>query len=150
MITILSALVSLLSFHIRSRAALELELIALRHQVKPFPQYRSRRQSGLTLDTIFRSCAPRTAIFEAYIWVLWNLRGRPIKVVRIKFPARKRLTRVTTSRRWFDSGHQGPSELFMSATTSRTWPMSVNCGPPLMTRSQSRIRFFCQDGLPDP
>src|SRR5258707_10939152 len=33
MITILSALVSLLSFRVRSRACLELELIALRHQV---------------------------------------------------------------------------------------------------------------------
>jgi hypothetical protein len=33
MITILSALVSLLSFRVRSRAHLELELIALRHQV---------------------------------------------------------------------------------------------------------------------
>ena len=33
MIIILSALVSLLSFHFRSRASLELELIALRHQV---------------------------------------------------------------------------------------------------------------------
>ena len=33
MIVILSALVSLLSFHFRSRASLELELIALRHQV---------------------------------------------------------------------------------------------------------------------
>jgi hypothetical protein len=33
MITILSTLVSLLSFRVRSRASLELELIALRHQV---------------------------------------------------------------------------------------------------------------------
>jgi putative transposase len=33
MITILSALASLLSFHVRSRASLELELVALRHQV---------------------------------------------------------------------------------------------------------------------
>jgi putative transposase len=33
MITFLSALVSLLSFRVRSRACLELELIALRHQV---------------------------------------------------------------------------------------------------------------------
>ncbi|WP_292534208.1 integrase core domain-containing protein [Methylocystis sp.] len=33
MITILSALVSLLSFRVRSRASLELELVALRHQV---------------------------------------------------------------------------------------------------------------------
>jgi putative transposase len=33
MITILSALVSLLSFRVRSRTSLELELVALRHQV---------------------------------------------------------------------------------------------------------------------
>jgi hypothetical protein len=33
MITIRSALVSLLSFHVRRRASLELELVALRHQV---------------------------------------------------------------------------------------------------------------------
>jgi hypothetical protein len=33
MITILSALVALLSFRVRSRASLELELVALRHQV---------------------------------------------------------------------------------------------------------------------
>jgi hypothetical protein len=33
MITILSALVSLLSFRFRSRASLELEVVALRHQV---------------------------------------------------------------------------------------------------------------------
>jgi hypothetical protein len=33
MITILSALVSLLSFRFRSRASLELELVALQHQV---------------------------------------------------------------------------------------------------------------------
>src|SRR5882762_1956727 len=33
MITILSALVSLLSFRVRSRASLELEVVALRHQV---------------------------------------------------------------------------------------------------------------------
>jgi hypothetical protein len=33
MITILSALVSLLSFRVRSRASSELEVVALRHQV---------------------------------------------------------------------------------------------------------------------
>jgi hypothetical protein len=33
MITILSTLVSLLSFRVRRRASLELELIALRHQI---------------------------------------------------------------------------------------------------------------------
>jgi hypothetical protein len=41
MITILAALVSLLSFRVRSRAYLELELIALRHQVSVLRQTRA-------------------------------------------------------------------------------------------------------------
>src|SRR5215470_2339651 len=43
MITILSALVSLLSFRVRSRAYLELELIALRHQVSVLRRQRPGR-----------------------------------------------------------------------------------------------------------
>ena len=43
MITILSALVSLLSFRIRSRASLELEVVALRHQVAVLRRQRSGR-----------------------------------------------------------------------------------------------------------
>jgi putative transposase len=43
MVTILSALVSLLSFRVRSRASLELELIALRHQVIVLRRQRPRR-----------------------------------------------------------------------------------------------------------
>jgi putative transposase len=43
MITILSALVSLLSFRVRSRASLELEVVALRHQVAVLRRQRSGR-----------------------------------------------------------------------------------------------------------
>src|ERR1039457_2234976 len=43
MITILSALVSLLSFRVRSRASLELELVALRHQVTVLRRQRPGR-----------------------------------------------------------------------------------------------------------
>ena len=46
MITILSAVVSLLSFRVRSRASLELELVALRHQVTVL---RRRRPGQLRL-----------------------------------------------------------------------------------------------------
>jgi putative transposase len=40
MITILSALVSLLSFRVRSRASLELELVALRHEMTVLRRHR--------------------------------------------------------------------------------------------------------------
>jgi hypothetical protein len=43
MITILSALVSLLSFRVRSRASLELELVALQHQVSVLRRQRHGR-----------------------------------------------------------------------------------------------------------
>jgi putative transposase len=43
MITILSALVSLLSFRVRSRASLELEVVALRHQVAVLRRQRPGR-----------------------------------------------------------------------------------------------------------
>src|SRR5215471_1705991 len=53
MITILSALVSVLSFRFRSRASLELELVALRHQLTVL-----RRQSPRRLPASFRRSAP--------------------------------------------------------------------------------------------
>jgi hypothetical protein len=43
MITILSALIFLLSFRVRSRASLELEVVALRHQVAVLRRQRSGR-----------------------------------------------------------------------------------------------------------
>src|SRR5260370_3624422 len=50
MITVLSAVVSLLSFRLRGRASLELELVALRHQVailrRQHPGSRRGRQNG--------------------------------------------------------------------------------------------------------
>jgi hypothetical protein len=52
-ITILSALVSLLSFHIRNRASLELEHIALRHQVIVLRRQRPRRLRLFITDRLF-------------------------------------------------------------------------------------------------
>jgi putative transposase len=53
MITILSTLVSLLSFRVRSRASLELELIALRHQVIVLRWGRPRRLRLFLTDRLF-------------------------------------------------------------------------------------------------
>ena len=53
MITILSAFVSLLSFRFRSRASLELELVALRHQVAVL-----RRQRTGSREAVLRRPAP--------------------------------------------------------------------------------------------
>ena len=50
MITILSTLVALLSFRVRSRAALELEPIALRHQIIVLRRQRPRRLRPLLTD----------------------------------------------------------------------------------------------------
>src|ERR1017187_7283524 len=54
MITILSALVSLLSFRVRSRASLELELVALRHQVTVL----RRQRPGRASEAVLRRPAP--------------------------------------------------------------------------------------------
>jgi len=53
MITILSTLASLLSFRVRSRASLELELIALRHQVIVLRRQRPRRLRLFLTDRLF-------------------------------------------------------------------------------------------------
>src|SRR5215471_9971721 len=53
MITILSTLASLLSFRVRSRASLELELIALRHQVIVLRRQRPRRRRLFFTDRLF-------------------------------------------------------------------------------------------------
>ena len=62
MITILSALVSLLSFRVRSRASLELELVALRHQV----------------TVLRRQCPGQLRLFstDRFLWV-WLYRVWP-------------------------------------------------------------------------
>jgi len=52
MLTILSALGSLLSFRVRSRASLELELIALRHQVIVLRRQHPRRLRFLSADRL--------------------------------------------------------------------------------------------------
>ena len=52
MITILSAFVSLLSFRLRSRAGLELELVALRHQVAVLRRQRKGRLRFFSTDRL--------------------------------------------------------------------------------------------------
>jgi hypothetical protein len=52
MITLLSALISLLSFRLRSRSSLELELIALRHQVAVLRRRRPGRPKLLGADRL--------------------------------------------------------------------------------------------------
>jgi hypothetical protein len=52
MMTILSALVSILGFRIRNRASLELELISLRHQVSVLRRQHSRRLRLFSTDRL--------------------------------------------------------------------------------------------------
>jgi len=52
MIAILSALVSLLFFRVRSRASLELELVALRHQVNVLRRRRKGRLQLFSTDRL--------------------------------------------------------------------------------------------------
>jgi putative transposase len=83
MITILSALVSLLSFRICSRASLELELIALRHQVTVL-----RRQQPARL---------RLFSTDRLLWV-WLYRIWPQVVTAIV------LVKLTTVVQWHRKG----------------------------------------------
>jgi hypothetical protein len=59
MITILSALVSVLSFRFRSRASLELELVALRHQLIALRRQRPRRLRLHSADRLLWVCLYR-------------------------------------------------------------------------------------------
>ena len=52
MMTILSALVSIIVFRVRSRASLELELIALRHQVTVLRRQRPNRLQLWSADRL--------------------------------------------------------------------------------------------------
>jgi len=52
MVTILCALVSIIEFRVRSRASLELELIALRHQVTVLRRQRPGRPQLSSLDRL--------------------------------------------------------------------------------------------------
>jgi len=59
MITLLSAVGSLLSFRLRSRTSLELELVALRHQVTVLRRQRPGRASFMeTLPSLGFSSGP--------------------------------------------------------------------------------------------
>jgi putative transposase len=59
MITILSALVSVPSFRFRSRASLELELVALRHQLTVLRRQRPRRLRLHSADRLLWVCLYR-------------------------------------------------------------------------------------------
>jgi putative transposase len=59
MITILSALVSVLSFRFRSRASLELERVALRHQLIVLRRQRPRRLRFHSADRLLWVCLYR-------------------------------------------------------------------------------------------
>jgi putative transposase len=59
MITILSALLSMLSFRFRSRASLELELVALRHQLIVLRRQRPRRLWLYSADRLLWVCLYR-------------------------------------------------------------------------------------------
>ena len=59
MITILSALVSVLSFRFRSRASLELKLVALRHQLIVLRRQRPRRLRLHSADRLLWVCLYR-------------------------------------------------------------------------------------------
>ena len=65
MITILSALVSLLSFRVRSRASLELELVALRHQVTVLRRQRPGRARLFCADRLL------------WVWLYQSLAADP-------------------------------------------------------------------------
>jgi putative transposase len=65
-ITILFTLVSLLSFRVRSRASLELELIALRHQVIFLRRQRPRRLRLFFTDRLFWVWLYRNNTFMAW------------------------------------------------------------------------------------
>ena len=74
MLTILSAIVSLLTFRLRSRASLELELIALRHQVTVLRRQRPGRLRLLRADRIL------------WIW-LYRIWPRAVNVMVLVKPA---------------------------------------------------------------
>jgi putative transposase len=59
MIIILSALVSVLSFRFRSRASLELKLVALRHQLIVLRRQRPRRLRLYSADRLLWVCLYR-------------------------------------------------------------------------------------------
>src|SRR5215468_2809334 len=92
MITILSALVSVLSFPFRSRASLEVELVALRHQLIVLRQQRPRRLRLHSADRLLWVCLYRVwpRVLDALVLV------KPATVVkwhRQGFESRRRSAR---------------------------------------------------------
>jgi hypothetical protein len=59
MVTILCVLVSIFEFRVRSRASLELELIALRHQVTVLRRQRPGRPQLSSLDRLLWAMEPQ-------------------------------------------------------------------------------------------
>jgi hypothetical protein len=90
MITILSALVSLLSFRVRSRASLELGLIVLGHQVIVLRRQRPRRLQPLSTDRFKRNAEIRDLIPRISV---------PSGVIAVDAKA---LAMPSDHRRWFD------------------------------------------------
>jgi putative transposase len=83
MIGILSALFSLLSFRVRSRASLELEVVALRHQVAVLRRQRSGRLRLFCADRllwvwlyqIWPRALPAMVLVKPATVVQWHRRG---------------------------------------------------------------------------
>ena len=95
MITILSALVSVLSFRFRSRASLELELVAARHQLIVLRRQRARgvrvysadRPLWVCLYRVWPRVLDRLVIAKPATMVKWHRKGfqiivRPATVLR--------------------------------------------------------------------
>src|SRR5215472_805035 len=76
MITILSAVVSVLSFRFRSRASLELELVALRHQLIVLRRQRPRRLRLHSVDRLLWVCLYRVGRGSLAPWYSSNRRQR--------------------------------------------------------------------------
>jgi putative transposase len=83
MVTILCALVSIFEFRVRSRASLELELVALRHQVTVLRRQRKGRPRLLSADRVlwvwlYRICPQilnAMVLVKPATVVLWHRKG---------------------------------------------------------------------------
>jgi putative transposase len=87
MLPLLSALGSLLSFRVRSRAALELELVALRHQATVLRRQRPGQPRLLAADRLLWVCLYRIwpKVIDAMVLVKpatvaasWCRHGHPV------------------------------------------------------------------------
>jgi hypothetical protein len=93
MVTILCALVSIFEFRVRSRASLELELIALRHQVTVLRRQRPGRPQLSSLDRLLWVWLYRIwpQVIDAMVLV------KPATVVQWR---RRRFARPATNFNW--------------------------------------------------